>query len=533
MVCDGRFDRVAWIHVGTPNVGARALFAQLAKHDAALARHGVVLPRSGRAGGEHRNLVHELTGARAFDPRLGTLASLRHELAASRAEQAVLVCEELCAVPEAAGPLAEAVRRGGFQPRAVIGVRPQAEAIELGYAALAVTVVLDEDYRFGPMPRFADFLREIEATGRFVRPSGTLPLDYAALADALRGPFGEHGVLVRVAGDPGDDLAPLRSFAALLGGGARDALERLAALEPRTGRVVTYGDVLHALRVDATGDDELQASLRLAGDEPFRALTTAELERVAARFAAPNERLARHGEPLLDAVPAARRAEAERTGPDADALAAARRVLQRRARAAVPGTPPRYRGPHAVLHGRTRRRTRGTVFIHAGTHKTGTTALQRFLGANERALLESGLHYPRQGRVEWGHHNLAWELYAPELFNPGRGSLDDVAAELRAAGAPRACSGSPGSPTRCAARATSRASCCSCGRRPTTSSRSTRRSRSWSRSSTASPTARRRRSSATSTASSATGRCATASPRRCSTTTASPTASPTWSGGSG
>jgi hypothetical protein len=432
-------ERVAWIHAGIPNVGARTLFAQLRKHEIALARYGVLLPRSGRTAAGHQNLARELTRARSFDPRLGTLATLRQELAVSRADQAVLVAEELGAVPHSAAlaALADTVRRGGFEPRAVLFVRPQAEMIELGYSALAATVVLEEDYRFGPLPRFDDFLSEIEAAGRFARASGDLRFDYADLADGLRAALGADGVLVRVAEDPADERAPLRSFAPLLPANAAAALARVVALEPPVGNVVSYADILHALRVDATGDDELIASLRLAGREPFRALATADLQRIESRFAAQNERLAsRYGAPL-ESVSAERRAQARDAGDDG-ALARARRMLGHRVRETAPGAPPRYGAPYAVLHA-PGYRSRRICFIHTGTHKTGTTALQRFLSTHERALLERGLHYPLHGRVDWGHHNLAWELYAPELFDRGRGSLDDLVHELRAVGAPRAC----------------------------------------------------------------------------------------------
>lgn len=58
-----------------------------------------------------------------------------------------------------------------------------------------------------------------------------------------------------------------------------------------------------------------------------------------------------------------------------------------------------------------------TVFIHLGTAKTGTTAIQRFLSSNDQLLTEKGFHYIRTLRCEDGpanlgsHNALAWILY--------------------------------------------------------------------------------------------------------------------------
>ncbi|QXD16183.1 hypothetical protein GQ464_004310 [Rhodocaloribacter litoris] len=56
------------------------------------------------------------------------------------------------------------------------------------------------------------------------------------------------------------------------------------------------------------------------------------------------------------------------------------------------------------------------VFVHAGTHKTGSTSLQVFLAKTQVLLAEQGVLYPRSGRpdrkgvVSAGHHELAWSL---------------------------------------------------------------------------------------------------------------------------
>ncbi|MCB1680174.1 MAG: hypothetical protein KDI16_15955 [Halioglobus sp.] len=48
------------------------------------------------------------------------------------------------------------------------------------------------------------------------------------------------------------------------------------------------------------------------------------------------------------------------------------------------------------------------LFLHIGTHKTGSTSVQNFFCANDAALLGAGIFYPDLARVNAGHHRLAW-----------------------------------------------------------------------------------------------------------------------------
>jgi len=73
------------------------------------------------------------------------------------------------------------------------------------------------------------------------------------------------------------------------------------------------------------------------------------------------------------------------------------------------------------------------VVLHVGMHKTGTTSLQTMIARNREHFAAQGLYYPGTGQVGVGdgQHNLAWELNGDERFDPGAGTLADLAGELR------------------------------------------------------------------------------------------------------
>jgi hypothetical protein len=61
------------------------------------------------------------------------------------------------------------------------------------------------------------------------------------------------------------------------------------------------------------------------------------------------------------------------------------------------------------------------LFLHIGTHKTGTTALQHYLFSNQDALRSIGWYYPRIGIPHghiFGHRDLAWSTL--------RGNAEDL-----------------------------------------------------------------------------------------------------------
>ena len=58
---------------------------------------------------------------------------------------------------------------------------------------------------------------------------------------------------------------------------------------------------------------------------------------------------------------------------------------------------------------------RKQLFLHIGSHKTGTTFVQNSLAKNPGALKQMGLLYPRAGLIYEAHFRLCWELKDPEL----------------------------------------------------------------------------------------------------------------------
>jgi hypothetical protein len=93
------------------------------------------------------------------------------------------------------------------------------------------------------------------------------------------------------------------------------------------------------------------------------------------------------------------------------------------------------------------RRKRGnvqrTLFLHAGTHKTGTTSLQDLMARNARRFRKAGVLYPESGRRRTpvadamsGQHHIAWELNGDARFDPRAGTLAQLLDELRASAAP-------------------------------------------------------------------------------------------------
>ncbi|MCP9786472.1 hypothetical protein [Cyanobium sp. N5-Cardenillas] len=73
------------------------------------------------------------------------------------------------------------------------------------------------------------------------------------------------------------------------------------------------------------------------------------------------------------------------------------------------------------------------VFIHIGTHKTGTTSLQACLRSCASELAAAGILVPSAGTLceTSGHHNLAFQLAGDTRYDSALGGLNELLEELR------------------------------------------------------------------------------------------------------
>lgn len=84
----------------------------------------------------------------------------------------------------------------------------------------------------------------------------------------------------------------------------------------------------------------------------------------------------------------------------------------------------------------------GVAYVHVGTHKTGTTSIQAFLGANEPRFEAAGIVLPKTGRSHptfAAQPNVAWELTGDPRFDSRSGTFDELLDEVAASGLPTAC----------------------------------------------------------------------------------------------
>lgn len=73
------------------------------------------------------------------------------------------------------------------------------------------------------------------------------------------------------------------------------------------------------------------------------------------------------------------------------------------------------------------------LYLHIGTHKTGTTALQVLLAENYDKLLVQNILFPKSGRP-WqrgGQHNIAWQLSNDSRFRSEFGTLKTLCDEIK------------------------------------------------------------------------------------------------------
>jgi len=61
---------------------------------------------------------------------------------------------------------------------------------------------------------------------------------------------------------------------------------------------------------------------------------------------------------------------------------------------------------------------KGTIFIHAGLHKTGTTSIQYFLDRNKEILKNKNIDYIDIGKHGYGHHLIPWAIKNSPRLQP-------------------------------------------------------------------------------------------------------------------
>jgi hypothetical protein len=78
-------------------------------------------------------------------------------------------------------------------------------------------------------------------------------------------------------------------------------------------------------------------------------------------------------------------------------------------------------------------RVEPTLFVHIGTHKTGTTSIQNFLRTHASSLRECGIFVPTAGTLNplSGHHNIAWQVRNDPRYTTRAGGVDELIAELK------------------------------------------------------------------------------------------------------
>jgi len=95
-----------------------------------------------------------------------------------------------------------------------------------------------------------------------------------------------------------------------------------------------------------------------------------------------------------------------------------------------------------VAHQRKDPERRRRAYVHVGTHKTGTTAIQTLLALNEERFASAGILLPRTGRIDptlAAQHNIAYYLTHNPLYRPECGTYVELGAEIIAAQADAIC----------------------------------------------------------------------------------------------
>jgi hypothetical protein len=73
------------------------------------------------------------------------------------------------------------------------------------------------------------------------------------------------------------------------------------------------------------------------------------------------------------------------------------------------------------------------LYVHIGTHKTGSTSIQSFLRQHSDQFANDGILIPEAGTLDntSGHHNIVYDLIGDDLLQKDRGNLRTLIEELR------------------------------------------------------------------------------------------------------
>ena len=288
-----------FVHAGTHKTGTTAIQRFLAGNSEALARAGLYYPQAGRRSGAfpgHHAVVSELRNTPRLEADAGTLAAVTAEIVRVRPQRACLSAEGFSTLHErddALVALRDAIAAIGYRPRIVLYVRAQDEYAESLYAELV---------KHGLTRSAADCFGDMMQHGVANELGRTYRFAYGRLVDRFASVFGDDAMIVRGYRDIGRPDALVLDFIAAVGVAERvppGSVVQPAAYDnvrPTTGGVITR---LFANTAALLGDQqfaeagaELVARHAADASEPFRPLAPRERERVAARFADENARLA-------------------------------------------------------------------------------------------------------------------------------------------------------------------------------------------------------------------------------------------------
>jgi hypothetical protein len=102
--------------------------------------------------------------------------------------------------------------------------------------------------------------------------------------------------------------------------------------------------------------------------------------------------------------------DAARISEDPDVQEATRRLVPGLDEVPVPQTAP-VEITSLQTESKLLKMPQKELYIHIGTHKTGTTALQQFFLQNREVLKQKGIEYPVDVGGDAGHHRLGWSFH--------------------------------------------------------------------------------------------------------------------------